>query len=169
MIGSVRIRKKSGKSLELELREFLIPLNQRHMLVLSEETVKEIHKQISDSLVRPGSTGNLMNSFFAEKTMTGYGVGNISYLNQNAKQWFWLNYGVAQSGRTTPPNVIGAFSPGERAPMASEFRNGRFSNEINRTDVYLLSPNKAIEAKNYIEKTLAVMFAKNPSILAGIK
>lgn len=168
MISSVRIRKKNGKPLIMEVKEFLIPLKEKHLMVLSEATVVEIRSQIASSMVRPGSTGNLASAFFASKTLIGYGVGDIDYLNTNAKQWYWHNYGIAQSGRRVPPRTTGIFSPGEPHPDPSSFRAGRFSHEVT-TNMGLLQPVKAIDAKNYIEKTLAKIFAQSPSILQWIK
>ena len=151
----VIVTKVGGKSLETEVREFVLPLSDKQLFYISEETVKEIRNKIAESLQRPGSIGNLASSFFAEKIPEGYGVGNINYLNQNAKQWHWLEYGIAQSGRKVPPQTTGFFAPGQAEPMQSEFRTGRFEYTGNYTHAYLLNPQRAIEPHNYIAKIIA--------------
>ena len=85
----VIIQKRNNVPLEKEIRNFVLPLSEKQTFVLSEETVKEIRRQIERLTYREGSTGRLASSFFAEKISEGYGIGNIDYLNQNAKYWHW--------------------------------------------------------------------------------
>jgi len=168
-MARVIIKKLNPKSLESEVREFIIPLSERQMFHMSEETVKEIRNKIAESLQRPGSTGNLASSFFSEKTVDGYGIGNIDYLNTNAKYWHWQNYGVAQSGRRTPPMSVGYFAPGEAKPNVNSFRQGRFIQDSSEAGGYLMIPTKPIEAKNYIEKTIARISEIANSVLSTVK
>jgi hypothetical protein len=160
----VIIKKINPKSLVTEVQEFVIPLKDRHLFQLSEETVKEIKNKIGESIQRPESTGHLADSFFADKLADGYGIGNIDYLNQNAKQWYWIEYGVAQTGRRVPPgyaenpSIIGTFNPGIPAPTSQDFRGGRFQiGQRQSADggIYALNPKKPIEPHNYISKTVA--------------
>ena len=150
----VIIQKTNPVSLEKEIKDFILPLSNRQTFVLSEETVKVIRNKIAESIKRPGSTGNLASSFFSEPIAEGYGIGNINYLNQNAKYWHWLEYGIAQSGRTIPPTTTGFFTPGQAEPMQSEFRTGRFEYSGDYAYAYLLNPRRAIEPHNYIAKTV---------------
>ena len=168
-MARVVIKKLNPKSLESEIREFIIPLSERQMFHMSEETVKEIRNKIAESIQRPGSTGNLASSFFAEKTADGYGVGNINYLNTNCKYWSWINYGIAQSGRKVPPMSTGFFAPGQAEPMQSEFRTGRFEYTGDFANAYLLNPKRAIEPHNYIEKTIARIAEIANSVLFMVK
>lgn len=168
-MARVIIKKLNPKSLESEIREFIIPLSERQIFHMSEETVKEIRNKIAESIQRPGSTGNLASSFFSEKIPEGYGIGNIDYLNSNAKYWHWQNYGVAQSGRTIPPMSTGFFAPGQAEPMQSEFRTGRFEYTGDYANAYLLNPKRAIEPHNYIERTIARIAEIANSVLSTVK
>lgn len=149
----VIITKRNNIPLEKEIREFVLPLSEKQTFVLSEETVKVIRDKIAESIQRPGSTGKLASGFFSEKIQEGYGIGNIDYLNQNAKYWHWQNYGIAQSGRTTPPTSIGTFTDGQ--PDRNSFRQGRFIHSSEGDGGYLMIPTRPLEAMNYIEKTIA--------------
>jgi len=168
-MARVVIKKLNPKSLEAEVREFIIPLSEKQMFHMSEATVKEIRNKIAESIQRPGSTGHLASSFFSEKTADGYGIGNIDYLNTNAKQWYWLEHGIAQSGRKVPPMSTGFFAPGQAEPMQSEFRTGRFEYTGDYANAYLLNPKRAIEAHNYISKTIARISEIANSVLSTVK
>lgn len=145
-----------GSKFENEQKAFLTILSNQHIEAMAHETERVIKEKITGSLQRPGSTNNLANSMYAEKLgNANWGIGNILFLNQNAKYWKWINYGVAGTGRRTPPTTIGFFSPGEAAPSASSFRAGRFNHDSSGAGGFLLIPTKPIEAHNYIEKTLS--------------
>ena len=165
-MGRVRviITKRNNIPLEKEIRDYTISMADRQFFVLSEETVKEIKNKIAESIQRPGSTGNLASSFFAEKIPEGYGIGNIDYLNQQAPYWYWIEHGIAQTGRRVPPghdenkSIAGTFAPGIPKPAPEGFRSGRFQIGQRQSaggGVYPLNPKKPIEAHNYIEKTVA--------------
>jgi hypothetical protein len=137
-------------------------LSEKHLESLAKETEVVLKQNIKDSLQRPSSTGNLENNITSEKTGNlSWGVGNIAILNQNAPYWRWINFGIAASGRTTPPKTVGFFNPGQQAPDASSFRNGRFSKDGTG---FLINPQKPIQAHNFIERTLANL----PTIIAKI-
>jgi len=165
-MARVVIKKLNPKSLEAEVREFIIPLSERQMFHMSEETVKEIRNKIAESIQRPGSTGNLASSFFSEKTPEGYGIGNIDYLNTNAKQWYWLEHGIAQSGRKVPPLTKGYFKPGKSEPDYQHIGEGRFYTD---SKDYWLVPSKPIDAHNYISKTIARIAEIANSVLSTVK
>ena len=118
---------------------------------MSLETERVIKAKIKESIERDGSTGNLADSFTTVKIPNGWGVGDIDFLNQNAKYWYWINYGVAQSGRTTPPISRGAFKSGNPSP-SSAGGNSRWGQSSNGQ--YMIKPSKPIEAHNYIQKTI---------------
>jgi len=168
-MARIIIKKLNNRSLESEVREFIIPLSERQMFHMSEATVKEIRNKIAESIQRPGSTGNLASSFFSEKTADGYGIGNIDYLNQKSSYWHWLEYGIAQSGRKIPPMSTGYFDPGQAEPMQSEFRTGRFQYTGDYANAYLLNPKRAIEPHNFISKTIARIAEIANSVLSTVK
>ena len=89
--------------------------------------------------------------FFTVQLSDGWGVGDINFLNQNAKYWFWQNFGVAQTGRTIPPASRGRFNSGNPAPQTGG-GNSRWNQSS--TGEFLIQPNKPIEAKNYIQATI---------------
>ena len=150
-MAKVVITKLNPKPLALEVTEFIIPLADRQLFYLSQETVNEIRNRISESIKREGSTGKLASSFIAEKIASGYGIGNINYLNQHAPYWYWQNYGVAQSGRRVPPPTVGRFEGNPEYPSA-ESSTQKWLSKQGR---YYMTPIKPIQAKNYIEKTIA--------------
>lgn len=139
----------------------------RDLKKISDKTVQVLKYQIQTSLQRPGSTLNLSNSIFAEKTgRLSYGVGNIAYLNKNAPYWRWINYGRAASGRTVPPgtldnpNIRGSFTPGQNRPTVGQNRQGRF--QLDGT--YFFQPTKPIQPHNFIQRTIQQI----PTIIASV-
>lgn len=127
-------------------------LSERQIEAIAKETELVIQREItSRSNKREGSTGNLANSFFAFPITEGWGVGDIDFLNQNAKYWYWQNFGIAQSGRRIPPSSSGAFNTGNPAPQKGG-GNSRWNQSSNGQHV--INPTKAIEAKNYIQATI---------------
>ena len=127
-------------------------LSERQIEAIARETEVVIQREITArSDKREGSTGKLASSFFTVQLTDGWGVGDIDFLNQNAKYWFWQNFGVAQSGRTIPPASRGRFNSGNPKP-SSEGGNSRWNQSS--TGEFLIQPNKPIEAKNYIQATV---------------
>lgn len=126
----------------------IVAISERQMEAMARETELVIQTKIQERIKRDGSTGKLAKSFYTIKTPGGWGVGDIDYLNANAKQWYWLNFGIAQSGRTIPPGtnensrIRGHFSPATK---------GRF---VKGSPSFPMNPTKPIEAINYIQATL---------------
>ena len=121
---------------------------ERQIEAMARETETVIQNKIQERIKRDGSTGHLASSFQTVKISGGWGVGDIEYLNANAPQWHWLNFGVAQSGRRIPPGtnenprIRGHFSPDTK---------GRFTKG---SPSFAMNPTKPIEAMNYIQATL---------------
>lgn len=139
---------------KFKTKEFVrvVNLSKRQIRELAQQTAFIIKEKITESLQRPGSSGNLANSFFAEQISdNSWGVGNINFLNAQAPYWRWINFGVAGTGRKVPPPSKGSFNPAPREPDAGAFRTGRFTND----GTFLINPQKAIEPHNYIQRTLA--------------
>lgn len=131
-------------------------LSRRQLQFLALKTERVIKGKITESIQRPGSTGNLANSFFAEQiTSNSWGIGNIPFLNSKAPYWRWINYGVAGTGRKVPPKSIGGFNPAPSAPTASAFGTGRFQHNSGAGGGFLLIPSKPIDPHNYIQRSLA--------------
>jgi len=138
-----------------------------------ENLGREIHSFMQQTIVqnikRLGSTGNLVRSIqFGLLGSGGWWIGDIDYLNQFAKMWRWLNYGIAGTGRTIPPStaenprIRGQFIPGEPRPMPSSFGQGRFQKGF-----YPIYPKKAISPINFIEKSIFLLENKLPSVIGG--
>ena len=132
----------------ITIREF----SQRQIEAFARETEIVIQREITSRIdKREGSTGKLANAFFTVQLSDGWGVGDINFLNQNVKYWFWQNFGVAQTGRTIPPTSRGRFNTGNPAPQTGS-GNSRWNQSS--TGEFLIQPNKPIEAKNYIQATI---------------
>lgn len=165
-----RVTIKSKGKFGFKQSQIIELLSNKHIEAIAKDTETIIKEKIIESLQRPGSTGNLANSFFAERIgIRGWGVGNIPFLNKNASYWRWINYGVAGTGRTTPPPSIGSFSPGNPAPSGGDFRKGRFAQNSGSSGGFLMNPNKPIEPHNYIARTLVQVPGIIKSVLIRIK
>lgn len=132
-------------------------LAKRQTFVLAEATVKEIQETIKANTKRPGSTGLLADSFHAEMTASGAGVGRISFLNKEVPYWRHINFGSLAIGANWQHRVPkGEFRPGDPAPNEGSFGDGRWS-EPGR---YSFIPKSPIPPMNYIEKVLAKILPK---------
>lgn len=140
-----------GKNFAQVQAQAIARLSERQIHEMALETERVIKAKITERIERTGSTGNLANSFTTVKILNGWGVGDIDFLNQHANYWYWMNFGVAQSGRTTPPKSRGAFRSGNPAP-SSEGGTSRWNQSS--TGQYMINPAKPIEAKNYIQATI---------------
>lgn len=121
----------------------------RQIEQMARDTASVMQQKIIERIEREGSTGDLVRGIFAfPLDGGGWGVGDIAYLNENVKYWYWQNFGIAQSGRRIPPGTNE--NPRIKGHFTSD--NGRFVKDSPR---YPMNPTKAIEAKNYIESTIA--------------
>lgn len=120
---------------------------ERQIEEMARITETVIQTKIQERIKRDGSTGHLAGSFKAFKTQNGWGVGDIDFLNANAKQWYWLNFGIAQSGRSIPPGTNE--NPSIRGHFAPDTK-GRFTKG---SPNFPMNPTRAPEAKNYIQAT----------------
>lgn len=116
---------------------------------------------------RPGSLQSLEEGIKCYKlggfgkASIGFGIGNIEELNQFNKYWAWINYGVAGTGRKSPPADYGYFEDG--TPPIKGSGQGQNWQHTGNTDDYLMIPRKALPAMRYIENTesfLDVEFSK---------
>jgi len=140
-----------GKDFVRRQATIIKALSERQIEEMARETEVVIRANIKERIEREGSTGNLANSFTTVKISDGWGVGDVDFLNTNAPYWYWQNYGVAQSGRTTPPRSWGKFTSGNPAPQSSG-GNSRWSGQ--ESAIYVINPTKPITAKNYIQATI---------------
>ena len=155
MTTRVKIIKASPGSLVFDVNKFVLPLANIHLERAANFTVQEMQDQITASIQRPGSTGNLANSIFSERISDkSIGVGKISFLDENAKYWKAINYGSSHMvGRRMP---FGTFAPGLATPDAGSFRTGRFyAGQSQGGSMYSPVVKRPIQAHNYIERTQA--------------
>jgi len=142
---------------------------QNELHEIGQNAHRFMQEDIQNNIKRDGSTGNLARSIhfnFETKGFTcRFWIGDINYLNENAKQWRWLNYGVAGTGRTTPPPNMGIFE-GTGKPT-SEINNEMWMHTGDKRD-YLLIPKKPIEAKNFIAHTQDKLNQDIPKMLKNI-
>ena len=114
---------------------------------------------IRSNIKRDGSTGNLEKSIQYEfnnlANHCGFWIGDIDLLNAQAKYWHWLNYGVAQSGRTVPPANRG------------HWQGTQWIHTTDKTDSWM-TPTNPIEAINYIETAIFQLEQDIPEMLARL-
>lgn len=142
-------------------------LAQRQTFRLAKATEIEIGETIRELVTRPGSTGLLAESFHAEMTALGAGVGRISFLNKEVPYWRHQNFGSVAIGANWQHWVgKGTFQPGIPQPDTGSFRDGRFVQGLNQGGkMYNFFPKNPIPAMNYLEKSLAKILSKINIIL----
>jgi hypothetical protein len=157
----ITIESKDNQPLSAKITAITKDLSETHTKILADAHKKELDKSIEDTRERALKPvgDHLKDQIQVEKIDKGYGVGNISVLNINAKWWRWLNYGVAGTGRRIPPGtkenprITGHFVPGTKGI----FTKGQ--------PKFPIDPKKAIKAHNYIEKALGIMLSKAKELL----
>jgi hypothetical protein len=137
---------------------------------LMNETHKFMLNQIVNNIKRDGSTGNLVKNITCKFEPQGnnwyFWIGDIPTLNQNAKYWYWLNYGIAQTGRKIPPANRGFFGAGN-APKEGGGTE-KWTHTGNKDDFFMI-PKKPIQAINYIQNTIHELESKIPNLFIGLK
>jgi hypothetical protein len=136
---------------------------------------KEIHSFMQQVIVsnikRPGSTGNLVRSIqFGVLGEGSFWIGDIDFLNDNAKYWRFLNYGKAGTGETIPGGgkavPAGIFSPGSANPDQSSFRSGRWNVGGNSGGrMFTFAAKRPMPSFNYIEKSIFLLENRLEDIL----
>lgn len=154
-----------GKNFAKIQAQTIARLSERQIEEIARQTERVIKQKISERIKRDDSTGNLANSFTTVKLADGWGVGDISFLNNNAPYWYWQNFGVAQSGRRTPPADYGYFPSG----MPRQGGGSERWIHTGSPDNFLMVPGKPIEAKNYIQATLNEVNQIITSVIGRIK
>lgn len=161
---------KSATTLEKSTQALLTKLSEEHTKILANEHKKELDNAIEATRVRPiekNKEKSIEKNIEVEKIENGYGVGNINTLNQKAKHWAWINYGKAFTGRTTPPTDMGSFD-NMPAPISGG-TGGQWQHLKHAIGgrMYKMTPKKAIQAHNYIEKALSKMLSRVKTLLKG--
>lgn len=84
---SIRVEIKGDKDFFKKELARVQALSDKHLDLISSETEKRLQFHVMASIQRPESTGNLAKQMFREKITNGWGIGNISNLNEKAPQW----------------------------------------------------------------------------------
>lgn len=163
MITAIVTRK--GFPIPSVVKQLTEGLSEEHTKLLAEEHQKELKNNIEETRERvKKSTGlHLADAIDVEKVtegdLKGYGVGNIATINQKTPWFWWINFGRALSGRTTPPGtnenprIKGHFEPSSKGIFVKE------------QPKFPINPQKAITAHNFIERSLSAMINKVRSLL----
>jgi len=118
-------------------------------------TSDKMKELINNGKLRPQSDEptTLEAAINVEFFENGWGVGDITRLNNEAKYWAALNFGSAHMvGKHLP---VGVFNPGEPSPNNTFFRKGRWKKgEKYNNESYSPMVKKPIPALNYIEQTI---------------
>jgi hypothetical protein len=166
----VTVFKKTADTLEAQTQRLLKNLSEEQTKLLANEHKEELIKAINETRVRPLETDrekSIEKNIEVEKIDGGYGVGNIDTLNKKAKHWAWINYGMAFSGRTTPPTDFGSFDNMPEPITGAKGGKWQHLKHSIGGRLYQLTPKKAIQAHNYIEKALAKMLSRVRTLLKG--
>jgi hypothetical protein len=143
---------------------------QNQLNFMKEDAHQFMREIIKSKIKRVGSTGNLANSIQAEFWKAGndcgFWIGDVDYLNANAKYWHWLNYGVAQTGRKIPPPNYGYFGQGEAPHLHGQ---GQAWTHTGDKGDYLMIPWQAIEPMDYIDTTILKVDTEIPELLANLE
>jgi len=156
---------RKGFPIPTVIRQELGKLSEEHTKLLADEHKKELNNQIEETRERvKKSTGyHLEDAIEVEKIqdreMPGYGVGNVQTINQKTPWLWWINFGRALSGRTTPPGtdenprIKGHFEPNTK---------GIFTKSQPK---FPINPQKPISPHNFIERSLGIMINKVRQLL----
>ncbi len=124
---------------------------------------------------RRGSTGNLANSITFEAistapAMVGWGIGNISVLNQQAPYWYVINYGKTVGGTPFIPGG-GKIVPGsfEGTAPSSALAGGVQKFNYKDGSGFSMKPANPVRPINYIQAGRFRMSNKIRSIIRKIK
>lgn len=129
---------------------------------LGEETAMHMRENVRLNKRRRGSQGKLESTIKCHIEGSGksirIGIGLISFLNQYAPYWKFVDSGVSQTGMTIPgrgKSVGGYFDNG--MPPDSRFSGtgvgrGSFTRQNN---TYVMQAKNPIRPLNYIDKTLS--------------
>jgi len=152
---SIAIKDKTGNFVQKEIAR-ITSMSERDTKRFAEYTAQRIQFHIENAVASNPygkSTGNLASFFFAEPITNGYGVGDISSLNQNAPYWRHLNYGSEAIG----------------ANWKHWLPKGRWVDNrwVVDSSGFWFMPNNPIAARNYIENTLADVKTNERNLLSG--
>lgn len=145
--------------------ELITNLANKECQALANEAKFQITQNLNDSRERSldPQGSDIIKNVEVEKIEEGYGVGNIQKLDTTAPYWYWINFGIARSGRRIPPGtndnprIKGHFEP---------TTNGRFVKNSPRLPLY---PKKPITAHNYIERTWSYILSNVKQIISGVR
>lgn len=154
-MGNVSVKILGVDGFVKEQIQLIKNISNLHLQDIAHQSEKRIQFHVLASVQRPGSTGKLAESIFAEKTSNGWGLGKISYLNKVVPYWRWINFGVAGTGRKIPPATYGVFNPGSQPPQGpGPNRSGRFQPLRSTEGGFKMVPTLPIQPHNYIQRTL---------------
>ena len=143
----------------------------KDMMQLAEDTHDFMIGVIRENKHRKdSSTGRLESSIQVEKTATGFGIGNIDYMDQFASHWYKINHGgmVAPKAQKVPGYFTGTGAPDPQfrggnvggidsfvyVPRGSNMNGGGIPWGMGKQGrVGMMFVKRPIPAMNYIEKT----------------
>lgn len=126
-------------------------LSDRQLRAMANTTTNVMKRNISDSIKRADSSGNLENAITFERFLNGYGVGVIDFLNTVVPYWRHVNFGSIAIGASHSHKVpVGGFNPGFDTPQGGRNNQRWFTAQGGSSFI----PSKPIAPLNYIEKTL---------------
>jgi hypothetical protein len=160
-----------GTKFENKVKEFATILAEIQLKKLAEASADKMKDIIKESTIRPSATHKLENAIEAEQIdALTYGVGKVSDLNQKAPYWRHINYGSLGIGAKFQHQLPkGTFQPGVAEPVPN-LQDGRWvSNKYSTIGgkMYMPIVKKPIQAKNFIEKTLAWALTNFRTIVKG--
>lgn len=131
--------------------DFVANLADKQLREMAVQTTDTMKNKIHGAIKRAESTGNLEESITFERFLDGYGIGNISFMNQIVPYWRHVNFGSVAIGANWQHRVpVGGFNPGFDRPIAGRSDQRWFVAQGGSTFI----PKVPIAPLNYIENTL---------------
>jgi len=130
---------------------------QSEIFNIGQSLTQYIQNFITTRKKRRGAKGNLEKNitfepFISTPATVGWGIGNISLLNSNAKYWYVVNYGTTVGGQRYIPNH-GNFVPGsfEGSKPDSALKGGVQKFNFRDGTGFGMYPKSPIRPLNYIQ------------------
>jgi len=135
---------------------------QKELYELGQKLTDDVKKYIDAHKTTPSYKNMTLSSEidFIDLSVTGPGragfaIGDTDKLNQKVPYWYWINYGIAQTGTTIPGGgnfvKLGQFNAGNPKPEYGEKAGRWITGDFQEGKKYSFKPYRPMPAWHYIE------------------